>query len=128
MVNVELLERTMTQIRDHPELHQQDFWFTETDCGTAACFAGWACLLSGMRQCSNDTSVSSSAVETPYGVDAVSQAARKLLGLTEEQSRVLFGPGNTESILEAMVKDLVNTGDLRPEAAYYWDDVLLEVE
>jgi len=122
VLNVGLLEATMTQIRDHPELHHQDAWFTDTDCGTAMCFAGWACALSGMPQLRNDSSVSASAVQTPWGVDSAGNAARKVLGLNEHQSKVLFGPGNSEEILEAMCKDLINTGDLRSEDSYLCGD------
>ena len=36
--NVELLERVMQHIDDHPEQHEQAVWVRH-ECGTAACFA-----------------------------------------------------------------------------------------
>ena len=35
------------QIRDHPELHDQSEWHTETPCGTAHCVAGWTVTFAG---------------------------------------------------------------------------------
>lgn len=45
MVNMLELEKVMTFIQDHPEKHDQRVWITE--CGTAACMAGWAAVLNG---------------------------------------------------------------------------------
>jgi hypothetical protein len=56
--NIELLEKTMQFINDHEDKHDQNVWFRLDDnrgkavtktCETAACFAGWACLLSGYK-------------------------------------------------------------------------------
>lgn len=49
MANVELLERVLTYIKDHPEDHRQKVWAEMSSCGTAMCFAGWAVALSGSR-------------------------------------------------------------------------------
>lgn len=48
-MNAALAYAVLDQITAHPQTWDQSFWITETDCGTAACFAGWACLLSGDR-------------------------------------------------------------------------------
>lgn len=41
--NAELAYKILDQIDAHPETWQQGVW----DCGTAACFAGWAVRLAG---------------------------------------------------------------------------------
>lgn len=43
--NAELAYRVLDQIDAHPETWNQAAW----DCGTAACFAGWALRLSGAK-------------------------------------------------------------------------------
>jgi hypothetical protein len=42
-MNRELLQRVRDQIASHPE----EFDWTQYECGTAACIAGWACRLAG---------------------------------------------------------------------------------
>lgn len=112
MRNLALLERTMTQIRDHPELHEQGVWFAPMECGTAACFAGWVCLLSGYEPVGNEL------VETPGGWEAVPFAAEDLLGLNAAEADVLFDSRNSRHMLELMVKDLVNGDVLRGWSHY----------
>lgn len=50
-MNVELLKKVATKLRRmrHKEHFDMDSYVGETDCGTAACIAGWACLLSGLK-------------------------------------------------------------------------------
>lgn len=119
--NVELLEKTMQYIKDHPEKHQQGTWVNfQADCGTAACFAGWTCLLEGM-----DLKKLQSPAGTEYllmpddsradedGDVEIQQVAGDLLGLTGQETNTLFCGINSQPMLELMVKDLVNGDDLR---------------
>ncbi|MBO0676755.1 hypothetical protein JRC04_04685 [Mycolicibacterium sp. S2-37] len=102
--NVELLERVMQHILDHPEQHFQGSWITS--CGTAACFAGWAAMFSGM-----------SAREV-YEHDRMKDVGAELLGLTAGEAFVLFTSWNTRDMLQLMVKDLVNGDALRDNLTY----------
>lgn len=43
--NNELIDKVLSYLKDHPQEWLQDSWVT--DCGTQACFAGHAMLLSG---------------------------------------------------------------------------------
>lgn len=43
MLNIDLLDKTMNYINEHPDEHDQSMW----RCGTSRCFAGWACSLDG---------------------------------------------------------------------------------
>lgn len=112
MRNVELLEKTMQYILDHPEKHAQGLW--TNGCGTAACFAGWACYLAGFRNHENDSDCISYYGE-PYHVGDLAQ---RLLGLTFKERRCLFYGVNTRAELELIVKDLVNGDELRDHADY----------
>jgi hypothetical protein len=42
-VNVELLDKTLNYVLDHPDEWEQSMWH----CGSTGCFAYWACVLSG---------------------------------------------------------------------------------
>jgi hypothetical protein len=105
------LIRLRAQLAEHPEQHDQSMWFHLTyrepfatdgtlavvsegyltwGCATAACAAGWACLLAG------DQPTSDSSVRTwdDHGMRADSRA-RRLLGLDEEDALTMFHEDNT---------------------------------
>jgi hypothetical protein len=104
--NVELLEATMQYILDHPEEWDQSTFI----CGTAACFAGRAALLSGW-----------SIEEIHNAADSCEMYSEgaKLLGLTYVEAHCLFRSENTVPALELMVKDLVNGDELQPRLSYH---------
>lgn len=107
--NAELAWRTMDQINAHPELHRQGWWFTRQECGTAACFAGWTCLLSGdtPRASENDLSDESSWVVTSVGtVLRAEDRAIALLGITESAADELFAGGNDREDLRDIVTEI----------------------
>jgi hypothetical protein len=117
MVNVPLLEAGLQAIKDHPELHEQSSYFAETECGTAMCYAGWVCHLMGYERVFPIYSWSSS-VHTPDGPRAAGYAAAEALGISLQTAEVLYHGANTVDQLEQMVKDLVNTGDVRERCHY----------
>ena len=107
-----LLEETMLHIRTFPELHNQSFFFERTDLGLRACFAGRACLLSGLEVVLNPLGWGGSVIHQIL-LQSAFTVARDLLGLTHDQARNLFTPLNTTHMLELKVKDLVNGSPLR---------------
>jgi hypothetical protein len=121
-VNVELLEQVMQYIEDRPAQHDQGIWLDE--CGTAACFAGWACLLSGW-QVGASWDYGSPLVMSPDALveKVVPEVAIELLGIGTEDAGVLFNGCNSLPMLRLMVKDLLNGEDLRD-----WNDYNNEVE
>lgn len=115
--NVELLQQVMQHIEDHPAQHDQGIWLNE--CGTAACFAGWACLLSGWQvspafDCSVGSVMSPDTLVEKPALDAASD----LLGLDAIDADVLFSANNTRPMLALMVKDLANGEELRYQDEY----------
>lgn len=100
--NIELLEKTIQYIKDHPEKHYQREWVNT--CGTAACFCGWAAMLSGYTA-AQIKEKEHEVIMTYFGAD--------LLGLNSEEAYMLFKAQNTREMLELMVKDLVNGDELR---------------
>lgn len=74
-LNIELAERVLTQITEHPETHDQVEW-----CGSRKCVAGWACTLNGDELFLNDEDLV--RARTADGdVYEVSDRAATLLGL-----------------------------------------------
>jgi hypothetical protein len=117
MVNVQLLEQTMRHIIDHPETHDQGIWVSDKeDCGTTACFAGWACLLSGAKQYDVTLSQSTFSADTASGWIRADDLAVQLLGIDEDTATNLFDGDNTVDDLQRIVKQLVNR-EHTPEGA-----------
>jgi hypothetical protein len=102
-VNVELLERTLTYIRDHPEEWDQGHWI----CNTTACFAGHAILLDGV-EITNRLPSNWGMYSTRSGEIDVSVSAEQRLGLTRQQANTLFWCKNRLDDLERIAKDIIN--------------------
>lgn len=118
-LNVPLLDSVMKKITEFPELHDQGSVFTETDCGTACCFAGWACVLSGYEP-AMDATGSGREVKAPNGFQPAFGLAQYLLGLNLDQALTLFSPSNSRAVLDAMVQDLIHLNQLQ-DCGYYYD-------
>lgn len=116
--NTELLERVMRHIDDHPEQHDQQVWIN--GCGTAACFAGWAALLSGREHVTetNSKSVYHWFISPAGWRDTPRMAATIALGLTDDEADDLFHACNSRDVLRLMVKDLVNGDQLADRDEY----------
>ncbi len=101
--NAELAYMVLDQIDAHPETWNQGTW----DCGTAACFAGWAVRISG--GVSEERVIDTYVVAGPeHVVDRpVSTAAELLLrhscGTAEGD---LFDPFNTREDLGRLVAEI----------------------
>lgn len=103
--NAELAYRVLDHIDADPETWNQEWWFTVTECGTAACFAGWACTLSGDRPDIGKRGLYFSTVFTAHGLYAdVAARACDLLGITAEDADDLFDPRNTREDLDRLVE------------------------
>ena len=131
-LNVELLQRTMAYIDAHPEQHDQGEWVErKPECGTAACFAGWAAILEfGEGVIFDDGEMLAFRLPAPYSnrrddglPPLMSQQAARLLGLSSVQADTLFNAWNTRGMLRAMVNDLVATGDLAGDVDWYEAEV-----
>jgi hypothetical protein len=99
MINTELLEQTMRHIIDNPQAHDQTIWATE--CGTTACFAGWACLLSGAKPQRWLWEWDDTLWQMPH-------LAERLLKLESLDASELFDAENTIDDLQNIVKTLIN--------------------
>lgn len=114
------LNRTLAHIEANLGSWDQRHWVTQTACGTAYCFAGWALVLEGIRICADDcddlggyhvhrNELPSSVwerVPNCNSILAVAQVARVVLDLTPPQSWDLFCGGNTLQDLQVRVRNL----------------------
>lgn len=132
-VNVPLLRKTMEHIKSHPEHWHQGSWRTDISedmaeslnagratgrhrpvpisCGTAMCFAGWACELAGDEWEADvfgglDQFFVSDHVMVDGQPVRAAERARDLLGLTRFQADRLFEGLNRLEDLEEIVADL----------------------
>jgi len=112
-VNKELLRRTMDAVPANPELHNQKLWATQTDCGTAYCFAGWACKLSGFEADFEFLEPNKAGVIDAarlVGGDQIDYKASQLLGLDWWSAECLFAAENTTADLKELVDEICENG------------------
>lgn len=120
MANVELLERVMTYIKDHPEKHDQSLWLNGTYtkvvngkvsdwCATAGCFAGWTVLLSGLY---SEAEIYEQWCSTDFCAD-IPGIAEEVLQISYDDREILFFGTNTRDSLDLMVKDIANGDRLK---------------
>jgi hypothetical protein len=86
-LNEKLIACVLRHIEANPDEYDQNTWFSLRDtahdqsyCGTTACFAGWACLLS------KDVTKWADRRQESVRVEATA-----LLGLTDYEASTLFG-------------------------------------
>jgi hypothetical protein len=107
-LNVELAEKVLKQVTDHPETHDQAHWMTRGPaCGTTACLAGWALRFSrpdaevfwqdGLRGVQVATEVTVDG--TAWGI---SEAAAEVLGLDLEEADELFLTMDSSSSIDML--------------------------
>jgi hypothetical protein len=110
--NAELAHCVLDKIDAEPELWRQVWWLTKLDCGTAACFAGWACILSGDKPMLDDPDedgdeIEFSLVELVDGSKAhVEERAAQLLGIGPDQAHSLFDAYNSRKELDDKVAEI----------------------
>lgn len=122
VVNEALLLKVLDKIRFDPDSWYQEYWLGQTGCGTVACFAGWAAMLSGyqahwyLKADVTAPQMSDRVLDPddPTRVLDVPALAQKLLGLTVEERFALFAATNTFSDLEVLTKDIISGETRKP--------------
>lgn len=127
--NFDLIEKVIEQVTTQPETHDQSFWIgidwgesdflrsaKETDrsyilevdklnlCGTTACLAGWAHILSGGK-IYYDTRAATFLAGNETGPRQWSSfpiAARKAMGLTGEEAEDIFYTTDDERAIQKL--------------------------
>jgi hypothetical protein len=119
--NAELAYRVLDHIDAHPEQHDQRVWIeNRSECGTAACLAGWVCLLSGDRPDFDHEEDEACEVFLGKGDSAmpVAERAASLLGIPYDEwesfGNPLFSQYNTREDLGRLVEEIFGP---RPDVA-----------
>lgn len=108
-INHELLDKTLHAIEtsehykslglEQTYTWNQTRWSQTTECGTALCFAGWACHLAGDRfEPVNDPGTYADheiVVDNTWSM-SISERAKELLGLNDMQASCLFAGENDD--------------------------------
>lgn len=98
-LNIELAEKVLKQVTEHPETHNQEEWtFRGPGCGTTACLAGWtvyfahpdAKLVWRVDPYSAVGAESATSVVINGEAHTISEAARLALNLGEYDADHLF--------------------------------------
>lgn len=120
--NAALAYLVLDHIDAHPELWDQGRYIGAGKCGTVACFAGWACLLSGEQPHFYYPGETSWLADQRRPV-SVATRAEELLGASrysptaadgDDYDEDLFGASNTREDLGRLVAEIFGP---RPEAA-----------
>jgi hypothetical protein len=92
---VALLRKTLEHVTAHPDEWNQWMWASKTDCGTAYCLAGTACVLAGEEIDWRRTSAGV-VKQASYLADgqSIEKRARELLGLGSYAAVELFEADN----------------------------------
>lgn len=112
-INVDLLQRTMERIEQHPDQWQQDTWAVEhyqggVVCRTAFCFAGWAVQLAGHTIAfSGEPCLGERHTNYVDDGDSIEALAQWKLGLTYEQAWRLFDAANDLPTLRSIVAEFI---------------------
>lgn len=153
-VNHELLDRVMEHIKSNKELWNQNVWaelnvngfsgdelramlLEDPDnpaCGTAMCFAGHACNMSGWRPLFVAENIYTGYHGQPEGTVVelcankqgdkalINDKAQELLGLDGYTVERLFAAGNTLARLEEYVQTIHERETLAPDGYYGTND------
>jgi hypothetical protein len=118
MPNTELGYRVLDYIEAHPQEWDQRIYLRKDHCGTAACFAGWAVLLSGDQPDWSEgwpaevgDTFSGEATDTVRVVsdgalDGVGARATDLLDITGEAAADLFAASNDLDDLRTLTAEI----------------------
>lgn len=126
MADRELAQKVLTQITEHPELHNQRYWarrgvirsVTGSFCGTAMCVAGWAVHLGDPAAV---PLFAESSWGTRYAMEVMlgdgetafySAAGRSMLEISEEEAGYLFDESCTTDEVVNGLRSLIDSGSI----------------
>lgn len=122
-LNIELLKAIREKIATTPEAYDQSVFARPepaAPCGTAACIAGWACVLSGAMDAEELTRRERS---TGAMYTSISVTAKRALGIDEEDAEVLFTE-DPEGVRYDWHEDDERDGGWPDPFASQWEDGL----
>lgn len=146
--NVQLLTKVRDLIKTEPAKLDMGLWgttptdvikfkngFAKVSCGTTACIAGWAVQLSGDKLLVREEDLctgweTDETTEVEYCIAGngrsflIDDRAQKLLGLTSDETDVLFMCTDRQAVEYLGV--LISGGDILEYDEHYYDDDVYE--
>lgn len=114
-INVELLARIGDLIAKRPEHFYMSAYYSENECGTTGCIAGYALALTNYPDVAGLTKklTLSAAEHNPNDNWQTQQKGARALGLTEKQSDRLFHVGNWPDAFRDRYQEATSENDPR---------------
>jgi hypothetical protein len=120
-MNAALLRAVLTQVEDHPKQFDMSVWGEmERSCGTVACLAGWALILSGWKLVDDCTFESPDGKREIYRGQDIEREAQAALDLTDDKMwdgadvAPLFALGEFEAVTR--LRELVEEAEATANA------------
>lgn len=118
----DLIEAILNIIKNHPEKHYQGNWGRKTDCGTTACIAGWAGILTDTAHFETlgktvaGEPMITLTIKPEYPAETFVSLGEELLGIDWEDASELFYLLNEEAAIYAL-EEYLKTGE------FDWDAI-----
>ena len=123
--NIEQAEQVLAQIELTPELHYQDHWVAESECGTVRCIAGWyvhlAATEAGSAEYGHHEYRRRYAAKHGLGDKTYRTVAAHLAGLSQCEAERIFYT-SSESYAIELLKRSILAAKLRKEGTVEDDD------
>lgn len=116
-INTELARKVRDQILLEPDSHRQDVWAEETDCGTTACVAGWACIIAGKADLYWDSEGDANIWRAPIAPESFGSyrrwavTAEEVLGIDRYIDPTTGEPWDPELLGNGRSSDLFNSSN-----------------
>lgn len=108
--NAALAYQVLDHLDAHPQQWNQSRWIGKAECGTVACFAGWACLLRGEQLSTEDELgiMLRSGMSIPDKAEQLLGASRFVGSVVDGdwEEEDLFGESNTRDDLGRLVAEI----------------------
>lgn len=101
--NYKAIEKVYNQISKKPEQFDMTYFHRETECGTVACLAGWACILFDSEYYYDEWN--------PELATYFVNTAQKILRISDRETAI-FDADNDENAVIAVLAELLRQKDL----------------
>lgn len=114
MTPQEVAKKILKIVTENPGMHNQDGWGEKTECGTSACVAGWAAIVTNNAEWRKMQGGFNLITTTE---ESFAELGERVLGLSFHDSRALFYSCNNSQAVQAL--DYLAAGK-----AIEWEEIL----
>ena len=117
-VNSELVLKTLDTVKENLDRWDQESFVDNAGCGTTHCFGGWALVNSGYGVTKGGGFTLPNSPDIILYGRSIEEAAREVLGLTQEQAEEVFFWFPSERTIDPFMKDSTPQGDFKAFRAH----------